>query len=104
MKYSKHILMVVILLAFSIYGSATKEAFTIIAETGGVPDGDKGGLKKIGSSDNAKQCQDKCIKMKNCKYVNRQSHLKVGDRGDCYISQDWDQEIAGEVTGGNSGK
>jgi hypothetical protein len=104
MKYSKHILMVVILLAFSIYGSTNPEAFTIIAETGGVPDGEKGGLKKIGSADNAKMCQDKCIAMKNCKYVNRPAHLKVGDRGDCYMSADFDQELAGSLNDGNSGK
>ena len=70
MKYSKHILMVVILLAFSIYGSTNTEGFSIVAETGGVPDGETGGLVKIGTSDNAKMCQDKCIAMKNCKYVN----------------------------------
>jgi hypothetical protein len=104
MKYSKHILMVAILLAFSLYGSLTTEGFTIMAETGGVPDGEKGGYSKIGSSDNAKTCQDKCIKMKNCKYVNRPAHLKVADRGDCYISKDWDQELAGGKSMGNEGK
>ncbi len=104
MKYTKHILMVVILLAFSIYGSSPKEGYTIMAETGGVPDGEKGGLKKIGSSFNAKECQDLCINMKNCKYVNRPRHLKTSDKGDCYISQDWDQEWAGANASGNEGK
>lgn len=82
----------------------TKENYAILAEEDGPADtGEPGGLKKIGSSMIAKDCQDECEKDTSCKYVNRPAHLKEWEPGECWRAADWDQEITGEKNKGNNG-
>lgn len=82
------------------------ENYTILGEDGGPADYGKkyGGYEKIGSSYNAKQCQDECEKDTTCKYVNRPAHLKNWQKGECWVARDLDQQITGKKTSGNNGK
>ena len=53
------LLFILIPLAHTLY---MQEGYELLAENG---------YKKLGNNMNAKECQEECLKMKNCKYVNR---------------------------------
>jgi len=57
--------------------------------------------KKIGTNLMASDCQNKCAKLKNCKYIQRPRNLELWDKGDCYMTDDDYQYKVGDRDGGS---
>tara|TARA_B110000444_G_C18781649_1_gene567736 strand:- start:428 stop:1057 length:630 start_codon:yes stop_codon:yes gene_type:complete len=69
-----------------------KEGYTILGD-------DK--FIKIGNAFRADECQNECAKDPQCKYVNRPLKLKSWEKGECWKSGLYDQDITGAAEKGN---
>ena len=83
------LLFIIVPLAHTLY---MQEGYVLLSEKG---------LVKLGNNMNAKECQEECLKKKNCKYVNRpRMHngkvLKEGRKGPCFMSTDFGQKTVGK--------
>tara|TARA_A100001011_G_C14271527_1_gene827199 strand:+ start:1392 stop:2048 length:657 start_codon:yes stop_codon:yes gene_type:complete len=56
--------------------------------------------KRIGTNMMASDCQNKCAKLRNCKYIQRPRNLELWDKGDCYMTDDDFQYKVGDPDGG----
>lgn len=57
--------------------------------------------KRIGTNMMASDCQNKCAKMPNCKYIQRPRYLELWDKGDCYMTDDDYQYKVGGIDSGS---
>jgi len=83
------LLFILVPLAHTLY---MQEGYELLAENG---------YTKLGNNMNAKECQEECLKKKNCKYVNRPRRhngkvLKEGKKGPCFMSTDFGQKAVGK--------
>ena len=62
-NYLLLIILIVVTLAYGLYYHNNVEPFNVMASDSG--------LRLLGDNMNAKQCQDKCEQMSNCKYIIR---------------------------------
>jgi hypothetical protein len=96
----KQVLIFIGMLILTIVGgylyNNNKETFHILNDKG------RYGKLRLGSL-NAKDCQDKCAQMKNCKYVQRPRNLELWDAGHCYIYTDpYQMKVGNGAMGDNS--
>ena len=94
----KQVLIFIGMLILTIVGgylhNNNKETFHILNDKG------RYGKLRLGNL-NAKDCQDKCAEMKNCKYIQRPRTLKLWEPGQCYIYTDPYQMKVGNGAMGN---
>ena len=77
-NYLLLIILIVVTLAYGLYYHNYVEPFNVMT-------GDHG-LRLLGDNMNAKQCQDKCEQMHNCKYAIRPAGKQPWMRTTCHMS------------------
>ena len=85
---------IILLILVGGFGTSNMEQFKLLSDK-------RRNAKRIGTNMMASECQNKCAKMPNCKYIQRPRYLELWDKGDCYMTDDDYQYKVGSIDSGS---